>query len=35
MGYAIATLVQGSFRKRRAATERALPDKVLPATPAE
>ena len=35
MGYAIATLVQGSFRKRRATTERSLPDKILPAAPAE
>lgn len=35
MGYAIATLIHGSFRKRRSSTARALPDKVMPAATAE
>lgn len=35
MGYAIATLIQGSFRKRRSPTAPALPDEVMPAAPAD
>ena len=35
MGYAIVTLIQGSFRKRRSPTAHALPDKVMPSAPAE
>lgn len=35
MGYAIATLIQGAARKRRAKPARAGPDKVLQAAPAE
>lgn len=35
MGYAIATLIQGSLRKRRPTSAGAVPDKPLPAAPAE
>lgn len=35
MGYAIATLIQGSLQKRRPASVSAVPDKVMPAAPAE
>jgi hypothetical protein len=35
MGYAIATLIQGGLRRRRATPVVAMPDKVFPATPAE
>ncbi|MDO9425205.1 MAG: hypothetical protein Q7T93_00050 [Methylobacterium sp.] len=35
MGYAIATLIQGSLRKRRPTSAGTVPDKPLPAAPAE
>ncbi|MCJ2044120.1 hypothetical protein MKK58_06180 [Methylobacterium sp. J-078] len=35
MGYAIATLIQGTLRKRRSTSVGAAPDKPQPAAPAE